>query len=48
MGVARVQGLAIFVAGARAGECLKIKVTEAGNRFANDQLVSRSSEVSLN
>jgi predicted RNA-binding protein with TRAM domain len=46
--VTRVQDLVIFVAKAIVGEHLKIKVAEVGNRFANDQEVSRSSEVSLN
>ena len=46
--VARVHDLVIFVGGAIVEEHLKIKVAEVGNRFANDQEVSRSSEVSLN
>jgi len=43
-GIAKVQGFVIFVEGAKAGERLKIKVTEVGNRFAKAQVVSRSSE----
>jgi|GEM_PF-6341655 predicted RNA-binding protein with TRAM domain len=34
----------IFVAGAKAGEHLKIKVAEVGNWFDNAQAVSRSPE----
>jgi len=34
----------IFVAGAKAGERLKIKVVEVGNWSDNAQAVSRSSE----
>ncbi|MDV3244777.1 MAG: hypothetical protein LYZ66_06360 [Nitrososphaerales archaeon] len=34
----------IFVAGAKAGEYLKIKVAEVGNWFDNAHAVSRSSE----
>lgn len=43
-GIARIQGFVIFVVGAKTGERLKIKVTAVGNRFANAQVVSRSSE----
>ncbi len=43
-GIARIQGFVIFVAGAKAGEHLKIKVTDVGNRFAKAQIVSRTSE----
>ena len=43
-GITRIQGFVIFVAGAKAGERLKIKVTDVGNRFAKAQVVSRSSE----
>ena len=43
-GVARIQGFVIFIEGAKAGESLKIKVTDVSNRFAKGQIVSRSSE----
>ncbi len=43
-GIARIQGFVIFVTGARAGEHLKIKVTDVGNRFAKAQVVSKGPE----
>ncbi len=43
-GIARIQGFVIFVVGAKAGERLKIKVTQVGERFGTAQVVSRSSE----
>ena len=43
-GIARIQGFVIFVTGAKAGERLKIKVTDVGNRFAKAQVVSKGPE----
>ncbi len=43
-GIARIQGFVNFVARAKAGEQLNIKVTEVGNRFGKAQVFSRSSE----
>lgn len=43
-GIARIRGFVIFVEGARAGERVKIKVVDVGNRFAKAQIVSRSPE----
>ena len=43
-GITRIRGFVIFVAGGKAGERLKIKVTNVGNSFANAQVVSRSPE----
>ena len=43
-GITRIQGFVVFVAGAKAGEHLKIKVVEVGNRFAKGQIVSRTSQ----
>ncbi len=39
-GIAKIQGFIIFVAGAKAGQKVKIKVTNVGPRFANAQIVS--------
>ncbi len=43
-GIARIKGFVNFVAGAKAGEHLKTKVIEVGNRFGKAQGVARSSE----
>ena len=43
-GRARIQGFVSFVAGAKAGEHLKIEGIGVGNRLAKAQVVSRSSE----
>lgn len=43
-GVARIQGFVIFVQGARAGDQVKIRVVEVGDRFAKAQIASRSAE----
>ena len=39
-GIAKIQGFIIFVAGAKAGQKVRIKVTNVGPRFANAQLAS--------
>ncbi len=41
-GIARIQGFVVFVAGAKSGEHLKIRITEIGNRFAKGQAVRGS------
>lgn len=43
-GIARIQGFVIFVEGAKAGEHVKIKVIDVGDRFAKAQIVSRPPE----
>ena len=41
-GIAKVQGFIIFVAGAKAGQKLKVKITNVSNRFASAEIVSSS------
>ncbi len=43
-GVARIQGFVIFVAGARAGQKAKVKITNVSSRFANAELVSSGTD----
>jgi predicted RNA-binding protein with TRAM domain len=38
-GIARIQGFVIFVAGAKAGEKTKIRITSVGDRFAQAEIV---------
>jgi len=38
-GIARVQGFVIFVAGAKAGQKTKIRITSVGDRFAKGEVV---------
>ena len=37
--MARIEGFVIFVAGGKAGQRAKIKITQVGNRFANAEIV---------
>lgn len=39
-GIAKIEGFIIFVAGAKAGTKVRIKVTAVGPRFANGQIIS--------
>ena len=39
-GIAKIEGFIIFVVGAKAGQKVRIKVTNIGPRFANAQIVS--------
>lgn len=39
-GIAKIQGFVIFVAGAKAGQKLRIKITSVAPRFANAQVVT--------
>lgn len=39
-GIAKIEGFIIFVAGAKAGTKIRIKVTNVGPRFANAQIVT--------
>jgi predicted RNA-binding protein with TRAM domain len=41
-GIAEVDGFVIFVAGAKQGQTVRIKVTQVSNRFASGQLVEGS------
>src|SRR5580704_13297584 len=41
-GIAKVDGFVIFVAGAKQGQTVRIKVTQVSNRFASGQLVEGS------
>jgi len=45
-GIAKIEGFIIFVAGAKAGQHLKIKIVSVSNRFANGQIVEAASEES--
>jgi predicted RNA-binding protein with TRAM domain len=39
-GVARVQGFVVFVNGGKAGQKVKVKIDQVGNRFAKATVVS--------
>ncbi len=43
-GIARVQGFVIFVAGAKQGEHVKIKVNRVSRRFAEAQVLAKAGE----
>lgn len=43
-GITKIQGFIIFVSGAKAGQKVRIKVTNVGPRFANAQIVSPHEE----
>ena len=43
-GVARIQGFVIFVAGARAGQKVKVKITNVSSRFANAEPISSGTD----
>ena len=43
-GIARIQGFVIFVKGAKAGEKARIKVTKVGDRSANGEVVTPSTQ----
>ncbi len=43
-GIARVQGFVIFVAGAKQGEHVKIKVNRVSRRFAEAQVLPKAGE----
>ncbi|NWG08755.1 MAG: TRAM domain-containing protein [Nitrososphaerales archaeon] len=38
-GIAKIEGFIIFVPRAKAGQQVKIKITQVGNRYANGQIV---------
>jgi predicted RNA-binding protein with TRAM domain len=38
-GIARVQGFVIFVADAKAGQKVKIRITSIGDRFAKGEII---------
>lgn len=39
-GVARIQGLVVFVAGARVGESMRVRITKLGSGFATAEKVT--------
>jgi predicted RNA-binding protein with TRAM domain len=41
-GIAKIDGFVIFVAGAKQGQQVRIKVTQVSNRFASGELVGGS------
>ena len=41
-GIAKIQGLVIFVKDGRVGDKVKIKITAIGERFAKAEIVTRS------
>ena len=43
-GVARVQGLVIFVAGTKVGDAVKVKITKVGRGYASAEIVNSGSE----
>jgi len=43
-GIARIQGLVIFIAGAKQGEHVKIKITRISRRFAEAALIGKGEE----
>jgi predicted RNA-binding protein with TRAM domain len=42
-GIAKIDGFVIFVAGAKQGQQVRIKVTQVSNRYASGQLVDGGS-----
>src|ERR1700733_6310909 len=42
-GIAKIDGFVIFVAGAKQGQNVRIKVTQVSNRYASGQLADGSS-----
>lgn len=46
-GVARIQGLVVFVSGARVGESHRIKITKVGSGFAMGIVIGKSGMMSL-
>jgi len=43
-GIARIQGLVTFVPNAKAGDRLRIRITRLGSRFAEAEIVEKTSE----
>ena len=43
-GIARIEGLVVFVAGAKEGDKLRIKVTRVSNRFAEAEVIGAAEE----
>ncbi|MEA2090202.1 MAG: TRAM domain-containing protein [Thermoproteota archaeon] len=43
-GVARIQGLVIFVPGAKKGQNVRVKITKVSRRFAEGEVVSKAEE----
>jgi len=45
-GIAKIQGFIIFVPGAKAGQKLKVKITNVANRYATAEIVSSATSTS--
>jgi predicted RNA-binding protein with TRAM domain len=43
-GVAKVQGLVVFVAGANMGDSVKVRITKVGSGYASAEIVTDSIE----
>ena len=43
-GVARVQGLVIFIAGTKVGDAVRVRITKVGSGYATAELVGTASE----
>lgn len=43
-GVARIQGLVVFVTGAKAGDSVRIKIANVGKGYASAQVVGKACE----
>ncbi len=46
-GIARIQGLVIFIPNAKPGEHLKIRITRISRRFAEAEIVGESVEAEI-
>lgn len=46
-GVAKVQGLVVFVAGAKVGDSVKVRITNVGSGYASAQIIQGDSIESL-
>ncbi|MGI0004765.1 MAG: TRAM domain-containing protein [Nitrososphaera sp.] len=44
-GVAKVQGLVVFVAGAKVGEGVKVRITNVGSGYASAEIVQGDSSI---
>jgi predicted RNA-binding protein with TRAM domain len=47
-GVARVQGLVVFVAGAKVGDSVKVRITNVGSGYASGQVIQKGDSNSDN
>jgi predicted RNA-binding protein with TRAM domain len=44
-GVAKVQGLVVFVAGAKVGDSVKVRITNVGSGYASAEIVHGDSNI---